>query len=451
MAPIMRATSAWRKLRIILNNASEAGEQTEGRTGLYLSPSISFAHHHTAGTGPVYQGRFKSFPVQDDEHFLTVARYVERNALQAGLAQHDRAERWRWSSLWLRDRRNARQLTPIEAELNASHSVWPVSRPRNWLRFVNHAQTARELEALRRSVRRGSPFGSEGWSARTVKRLALQSTVRPRGRHRRIITHPDTFVPTETPQANLAAGMQYLNGSYSSYFNGRHRRVGHLLQGRGKAQVIEEQGYCLAVSRCIHLNPVRARLVDKPERWRWRSYPGYHWRNSTLNWVTYADVLADFGSEQRPARAAYRRFVREGLGRQIDSPFNEAAHGLILGSAAFVQRLHALLDARPEQPEIPQLRALRAGPALAQVVATVSAEFEVDPARWRPGRRSDDIGRAVAAYLGRRVYGYAAGDVAEALGYASAAGVSQAIHRVESAGAHVARRLRALEGALTND
>ena len=130
----------------------------------------------------MYQGRFKSFPVQDDEHFLTVARYVERNALQAGLAQHDRAERWRWSSLWLRDRRNARQLTAIEAELNASHSAWPVSRPRNWLRFVNQAQTARELEALRQSVRRGSPFGSEGWSARTVKRLALQSTVRPRGR-----------------------------------------------------------------------------------------------------------------------------------------------------------------------------------------------------------------------------------------------------------------------------
>ncbi len=123
-----------------------------------------------------------SVPVQDDEHVLAVARYVERNALQAGLAPRNRAERWRWSSLWLRDRRNARQLTKIEAELKESHSAWPVSRPRNWLRFVNQAQAARELEALRQSVRRGNPFGSEGWSARTVKRLGLQSTVRPRGR-----------------------------------------------------------------------------------------------------------------------------------------------------------------------------------------------------------------------------------------------------------------------------
>ena len=140
------------------------------------------AHHQTAGTGPVYQGRFKSFPVASDEHFLTVLRYVERNALRAQLVAGGRAEGWRWSSLWLRDRRNRGRLTEVEAQLAAARAAWPVPRPADWLRRVNRPETASELEAVRRSVVRGCPFGPERWSARIVTRLALQSTVRPRGR-----------------------------------------------------------------------------------------------------------------------------------------------------------------------------------------------------------------------------------------------------------------------------
>jgi len=66
------------------------------------------AHHHSAGTGPVYQGRFKSFPVQEDHHYFTVCRYVERNPLRANLVA--RAEHWRWSSLWRRVHYNADQI-----------------------------------------------------------------------------------------------------------------------------------------------------------------------------------------------------------------------------------------------------------------------------------------------------------------------------------------------------
>ena len=130
------------------------------------------AHHHTAGTGPVYQGRFKSFPVQTDAHFLTVARYVERNALRAKLAS--RAEDWQWSSLWRRDQRN-NMLTAWLAD-------WPVERPRDWLARVNRPQTASELESLRTSVQRGRPFGEEDWVRRMAKRFGMEATLRPRGR-----------------------------------------------------------------------------------------------------------------------------------------------------------------------------------------------------------------------------------------------------------------------------
>ena len=130
------------------------------------------AHHHSAGTGPVYQGRFKSFPVQTDDHFLAVARYVERNALRAKLV--DRAEAWQWGSLWRRTRG--------DAKLTAWLSGWPVERPRDWLARVNRADTKSELEALRLSVQRGRPFGEEGWVRRLCKRCGLESTLRSPGR-----------------------------------------------------------------------------------------------------------------------------------------------------------------------------------------------------------------------------------------------------------------------------
>ena len=150
----------------------EDGELSEVMRWLTVTHTQRWhAHHHTAGTGPVYQGRFKSFPVQSDEHFLSVARYVERNPVRAGLVE--RAEDWRWSSLWRR-RHDA-------AWASKTLSRWPVEQPVDWLRRVNVALTAGELESLRCSVQKGQPFGHARWTQRTAKRLGLESSLRPRG------------------------------------------------------------------------------------------------------------------------------------------------------------------------------------------------------------------------------------------------------------------------------
>jgi putative transposase len=125
------------------------------------------------GDGHLYQGRFKSFPIENDDHFYRVARYVERNALRAGLAE--RAEDWKWGSLYLRARA-ARG--PLLAD-------WPLSEPSDWIEQVNAPQTEAELEAIRHCVRRGSPFGSAPWTERAAEQLGLQSTVHPRGRPRK--------------------------------------------------------------------------------------------------------------------------------------------------------------------------------------------------------------------------------------------------------------------------
>jgi putative transposase len=133
------------------------------------------AHRHSAGSGHVYQGRFKSFPIQDDDHLHIVARYVERNPRRAELVR--KAEQWRWSSLY----RWCRGLPEDSALL----APWPRPRKPNWVEWVNAAQSLAELGAIHQSIRRGSPFGDAAWTERTVQRLELQSTLRPRGRPRR--------------------------------------------------------------------------------------------------------------------------------------------------------------------------------------------------------------------------------------------------------------------------
>jgi REP-associated tyrosine transposase len=136
------------------------------------------AHRRSTGTGHLYQGRFKSFPMQDDAHFYTVARYVERNALRANLVR--RAEQWPWSSLhrWLRGSGEDQELL----------AAWPSPRKPNWVEHVNAPQTEVELQAVRQSVARGSPFGDETWREETARRLALESTLHPRGRPQKPLT-----------------------------------------------------------------------------------------------------------------------------------------------------------------------------------------------------------------------------------------------------------------------
>jgi putative transposase len=132
------------------------------------------ANHGTSGTGHLYQGRFKSFPIEQDEHYYTVARYVERNPLRAGLVQ--RAEEWRYGSLW-------RRIAGSDAD-RAVLADWPLTLPRQWVEHVNQPQTEAEADAIRRSILRSAPFGGDAWKKRTVAALGLEHTQRPRGRPR---------------------------------------------------------------------------------------------------------------------------------------------------------------------------------------------------------------------------------------------------------------------------
>ena len=130
----------------------------------WLLTSCVRRHHRRHGTtGHVWQGRFKAFPSQSDEHLYTVLRYVEGNALRAGLVRQ--AEDWRWGRLYWRQAGGE------------ALAAWP--------ELVNRAMGEKQLTTVRRSVQRGSPFGSEMWIKRTAARLGLEFTLRPRGRPRK--------------------------------------------------------------------------------------------------------------------------------------------------------------------------------------------------------------------------------------------------------------------------
>ena len=131
-------------------------------------------HRRKVGEGHLYQGRFKSFPVQEDPHLLTLLRYVEGNARRARLVA--RAEQWPWCSV------------ASDPPFRIAVDPWPVERPANWLQIVNRPLHDDELEDLRRRLHRGQPFGTEAWTQATARRLGLTHTLRNPWRPRKTKT-----------------------------------------------------------------------------------------------------------------------------------------------------------------------------------------------------------------------------------------------------------------------
>ena len=126
----------------------------------------------TIGHGHVYQGRYKSFPVQQNEYFLTLVRYVERNAKRAALVE--KAEHWPWSSLYTRMNGSEEQKKLL--------GPWPVEIPDNYMEWVNESQPKEEIENIRYAIKRNRPLGEELWVSKTVEKFGLENTLRNPGR-----------------------------------------------------------------------------------------------------------------------------------------------------------------------------------------------------------------------------------------------------------------------------
>jgi len=157
-------------------------------------------------------------------------------------------------------------------------------------------------------------------------------------------------VVIETPDANLAMGMRQLNGVYTQSYNRRHRRGGHLFQGRYKAVLIQKDSHLLEVCRYVVLNPLRAKAAARVESWKWSSYKATMGLGESPPWLAVDWVLDQFGKKRYAATKHYQRFVREGP--RGPSIWEDVHAQVLLGDEAFVEKLKGYASGSKEMPEI---------------------------------------------------------------------------------------------------
>jgi len=203
----------------------------------------------------------------------------------------------------------------------------------------------------------------------------------------------------ETPDGNLSKGMRQLNGVYTMRFNRRHGNVGHVFQGRYKAILTQKESHLMEVCRYVVLNPVRAKAVKTPERWRWSSYRGTAGLEKPHPCLTTDWVLGQFGSKRRTAEKGYRAFVFDGIGgRRI---WDDVKGQSILGGGDFVDRLIGYVRGYEEVKEIPKIQRYLNRPSLTEIFKNARGEKRKrDRGIAEAVKRWGYSGREVANYLG---------------------------------------------------
>ena len=253
----------------------------------------------------------------------------------------------------------------------------------------------------------------------------------------------------ETPDPNLARGMQQLNSSFSQAFNRRHRRVGHVLQGRYKGILVERESHLLELVRYVVLNPVRAGIALTPAKHRWSSYTETAGLRKAAAWLDVDWTLAQFARLRSEARRRFRRFVSEGRGADY-RPWDDLGGRVCLGSEGWVTSLAALADTALLDPEIPRAqKRLSKRPSLGAVHSEVRRAFgaseEVDMAR-----RSSHPARKAFALLARRCANARLSDIGGPLGVLprSASSLLSAAQALEDRDREFKRRVRECQDRL---
>ena len=237
----------------------------------------------------------------------------------------------------------------------------------------------------------------------------------------------------ETPRGNLLKVMHGLNGSYTGYFNRKYRRVGHLLQGRYRAILVDKDEYLLPLSRYVHLNPVRAGIVESPEKYPWSSYGGYIGKAKKEDWVEYTWVLSQFDRGLERAEKKYKGYVAEGVLGVAESPLKALFAQVVLGGENFKDRIMGVLKGKKLGAEIVARRKLIRSPTLEEIVRGVSEAFGVKKEGILLGGKRLNPGRNVALYLAQRYTGLGNEEIGRVFGGLHYSAVSKAAARVREA------------------
>lgn len=223
-----------------------------------------------------------------------------------------------------------------------------------------------------------------------------------------------------TPEGNLSRIMRHINGGYTTYFNKRHNRFGHLFQGRYKAILVDADPYAGELSRYIHLNPVRAGMVRQAEQYKWSSYAVYTGKTKTPPWLTVDWLLQYFGKIPAEAREAYSFFVKAAVAPDED-PLKDTTSTLVLGRAEFIENiLRKHLSGKKIGRDIPALREL----------TKISLEAIIKAVGQECGGRLD-IARKAAIHISHRYSGRTLREIGARFGIGES-GVARASSRFEA-------------------
>lgn len=201
----------------------------------------------------------------------------------------------------------------------------------------------------------------------------------------------------ETIDATLAHGMRDLNGIYTTRFNHKHSRTGHVFQGRYKAFVVDSDAYLYEVARYVVLNPVRARLVGHPKDWKWSSYRYTAGYTKGPNWFMGDAILSMFSQDKKQAQKQYREFVQTGIDGV--SPFDRVREGMILGDERFAYEVWERAGDVECNKELPRDERLIGRPSLNEIFEDITTKTERDDAikfaRLRCGYLNAEIARYI--------------------------------------------------------
>ena len=235
----------------------------------------------------------------------------------------------------------------------------------------------------------------------------------------------------ETPRGNLLKVMHGLNGGYTGYFNRKYGRVGHLFQGRYRGILVEREGYLLPLSRYVHLNPVRAGLVDYPEEYQWSSYRGFIGRGKKEKWVEFGGILSAFGENQTHAKGEYRKYVEDGLSQELQNPLASLRGRLVLGGEKFIEKIKGILGGKRISREIPEHRRFVEAPLPEEIIRAVVKAFGVKAREIQNKRSRSNTARKVAIYLVQRYSGVGNVEVGKLFGGIHYSAVSKASEKLK--------------------
>ena len=224
----------------------------------------------------------------------------------------------------------------------------------------------------------------------------------------------------ETPDENLSQIMRHINGAYTTYFNVKRKRAGHLFQGRYKAILVEADEYATELSRYIHLNPVRAGMTARPEEYQWSSYRSYIGQVKATEWLQTEFILGFFGGKAPESHNKYRQFVEDLLGSEYDSPLKATVASTILGSEGFVKEItERHLGEKKAERSVPAVKGLATRPSIDEIIMKIKTVLGED----------NELTRNMSLFICQRHSGAKLNEIGEQFGISDAA-VSQASRRL---------------------